>query len=396
MTIEKQEYRSRQQTFAASLDHSGLGGAVVVSRGGSTLDRYANVLYLTGHYQSYSYLPDAPGLFSGRAHTALVMSASGRAILCTSVPEYDEGSVFADDVRCTDDFAATIAGATASLGLDRGPLGLIGADVLPFTVSRKLASLMPSITWRDCEDLLLTQRRSKSAAERDIIRRAAAIHTACLESMKSLAIPGHTEADLIAEFGRLALKNGAGLYFTSLASGPKIARWASCALPGFGVRRLAEGDLVRFDMGIVVEGYLSDFGRTLVIGEPTAEQRRLLDTLHLGIDAVLAAVKPGRSVRDVVTDGEKALRDAGVTANDQGRGTIHASFPVHWGHGLGLGWERPWITETETLSIEPWMYLAIERALTATGIGTAAAEQTVLVAESGIEILSECANGRWS
>jgi Xaa-Pro dipeptidase len=396
MTIDKLEFRGRQEAFAGGLDHSGLGGAVVVSRGGSTLDRYANVLYLSGHYQSYSYLPDTPNLFSGRAHTALVIAASGHSILCISVPEYAEELVFAGEVRCTDDFAGTIAGAAASLGLDRGPVGLVGADVLPFSMVRKLGSLLPSIAWRDCDELLLTQRRIKSPAERDIIRRAAAIHTTCLNAMKSLATPGHTEADLMAEFGRLALKNGAGLYFTSMSSGPSIARWTSCALPGFGMRRLAEGDLVRFDMGIVFEGYLSDFGRTLVIGEATAQQRRLLDTLQLGIDSVIAAVMPGKTVREVVAAGEKALHEAGVTAVDQGPGTIHASFPVHWGHGLGLGWERPWMTETETLSIEPWMYLAIERALTANGIGTAAAEQTMLVGETGIELLSELPNGRWS
>ena len=109
MTVSEKEYRLRQQRFAAALDVADLRGAVVVSRGGSTLDRYADVYYLTGHYQSYSYLPDEPGLFSSRAHTAAVIARTGEVLLCVSVPEYDETAVVADDVRCGDDFAANDA-----------------------------------------------------------------------------------------------------------------------------------------------------------------------------------------------------------------------------------------------------------------------------------------------
>src|SRR6202044_1741167 len=130
---------------AACLDGAGLPGAVVVSRGGSTLDRFADVFYLTGHYQSYSYLPDEPGLFSGRAHTAIVVSTTGRAALCVSVPEYDPKTVVADDIRWGDDFAATIAGAMGSLGLDSGNIGLVGSDVLSLKLSRALAERLPTV-----------------------------------------------------------------------------------------------------------------------------------------------------------------------------------------------------------------------------------------------------------
>ena len=41
---------ARQHRFAAVLREANLDGALVVSCGGATADRYANVLYLTGHY----------------------------------------------------------------------------------------------------------------------------------------------------------------------------------------------------------------------------------------------------------------------------------------------------------------------------------------------------------
>src|SRR6476646_2190236 len=106
--IERSEYLDRQVAFANSLARAGLPGAIVFSRGGSTLDRFADVFYLTGFYQSYGYLPETPGLFSGRAHAALIQSADGRSILCVAVPEFDAERVVAGDVRSSEQFAGTI------------------------------------------------------------------------------------------------------------------------------------------------------------------------------------------------------------------------------------------------------------------------------------------------
>jgi Xaa-Pro dipeptidase len=159
---------------------------------------------------------------------------------------------------------------------------------------------------------------------------------------------------------------------------------------------LESGDLLRFDSGIVLNGYLSDFGRAAVVGEPDDGQLRLLDVLHGGLEAAISAVRPGARVADVVAAGEAALADAGVISQDDGSGRILSSFPVHWGHGLGLGWERPYLTAGEEMRIETGMYLAIERALTLPGVGTAAAEQTLLVASHGADVLTAGPSGFWS
>jgi Xaa-Pro aminopeptidase len=200
----------------------------------------------------------------------------------------------------------------------------------------------------------------------------------------------------MAEFVSAVIAAGAGLYFTSMSSGQGTGRWTSVAHPGFGRRLLRDGDMVRFDIGVIWQGYLSDYGRTRVVGWPSAEQSRLLAALHGGLDAAIAAVRPGGTVREMVAAGEKALADAGVIAADDGSGRIVSSFPVHWGHGVGLGWERPWLTETEDMTIAPGMYLAVERALTLAGVGTASGEQDLLVRTDGVDVLSEGPGGRWT
>ena len=50
----------------------------------------------------------------------------------------------------------------------------------------------------------------------------------------------------------------------------------------------------------------------------------------------------------------------------------------------------------ETLVVAEGMYLAIERALTLAGVGTAAAEQNLLVERDGVELLTGGPAGIWS
>ena len=396
MKISLSEYRERQRRLAAALKDAALDGAVVVSRGGATFDRHANVYYLTGHYQHYSYLPDSPGLFSGRAHTIFVITTTSQNILCVSVPEYDAADLAADDIRHSDSFIDTVAGALQELDLSSARLGLIGADVLPANQWLALTQAVPQARWEHCDELLLRLRRIKSASERELIRRAAAINRRAVTALLEALSPGITEAEAISEAARIIISEGAGIYYATISSGEKTWQWASSPLPGFSTRALQRGDLLRFDIGIISRGYLSDFGRATVVGAAGKEQQLLIDALHAGLDAAIAAVRPGVSVREVVTAGDNMLARHGVTSGEPRPGMIVASYPAHWGHALGLGWERPWMTAGETLIIQPGMYLAIERALTLAGVGTVAAEQNLLVGEQGIEIPTEGPGGRWS
>ncbi|MFT3974968.1 MAG: M24 family metallopeptidase [Amaricoccus sp.] len=389
------EYKIRQSRFAAALREMGLAGAVVLSRGGATLDRYGDVLYLSGFYQSYSYMPETPGLFTGRAHAALVINATGESRLCPAVAEFAPGSVLAGGIVRIGTFAESVARAMAELGIPAQGAGLVGGDVLTWQMQGLLAERMPGLSWRPCDEALHRLRRSKSTAEFAAIRRAAQLHVTAVQAMKAAMVPGCTEAGLIATFADVVLRGGGGVYFAVMSSGPGIDRLASHPAPGFSTRQIAAGEMMRFDTGIVLDGYLSDFGRTWVMGPPSAPQARLLDVLHAALDRAIAAASPGATIADIARSGDAALVESGVVDSDAGPGSLYSGFPVHWGHGLGMGWERPWITADETMPITPGMYLAIERTITLSCTGTASAEQTLLVHDGHVEILTEGVNGRW-
>jgi Xaa-Pro dipeptidase len=393
--ITPDAYRHRQRAFAAALAAAGLRGALVVSRGGATADRYGSVRYLTGHYQAYSYLPDAPGLFSGRAHTAFAIAADGRGILCVSVPEYNSAALAADEIRHATHFAEGVANALRDLGLVGPDVGLVGEDVLPLRIARTLSKSLPELDLVPVDELLEALRRIKSPEEQILVREAAAIHRRGTAALLAAVRPGVTEAELVATFAEVVMSAGAGLYFTSMSSSSATERWTSTPQPGFSTRKLQNGDLLRFDIGIVWQGYLSDYGRATTVGAPSADQARLIGVLHAGLEAAITAVRPGARVCDIAMAGEAALAAAGVGDEGSAEGIV-SSFPVHWGHGLGMGWERPWLTKDETMEIVPGMVLAIERALTWRGVGTVAAEQNLLVLPHGAELLTAGLDGLWS
>ncbi len=396
MSIESKEYQNRQDAICKILAARNLKGVVVVSRGGFTYDRAYNVFYLTGHYQPYVYLPEYLPHWSGRSHTVLVMSAKGDTILCVSTPDCEKKGIYADKITYSGDFNQTLADAMAELNLRSGDVGLIGSDVLPTCHWRYLVDQFPGINWVEVEAELDRLKRIKSEAEKECIRSVCALNRRAIDAFYQTLRPGITEADAVAAAYSLAASEGAGIYFCAVSSGDLVRAYTSKAQPGFSRRVLSEGDMVKIDLGIVMEGYLSEFGRTYVLGNASEEQRKLLDTVHSALGTVIDFIKPGVSAQDIVECGDSALVSLDVAPAEKGSpGQITGSYPVLWGHGLGLGFERPWLISGEELTIEEGMYLAVEKFLSLENIGTAAAEQNLLVSAAGVEVLTNSKEGLW-
>ena len=68
-TVPAEEFAERRRRAAAAARARGLAGLLVCSRGGGTLDRYADVLYLKNFYTHFPFIPDFEGTWSeiGRA-----------------------------------------------------------------------------------------------------------------------------------------------------------------------------------------------------------------------------------------------------------------------------------------------------------------------------------------
>src|SRR5207249_2834887 len=60
-----------------------------------------------------------------------------------------------------------------------------------------------------------------------------------------------------------------------------------------GDRELARGDMVVVDFGALAGGYNSDTTRTIVVGEPTLEQTRVIDAVRQAQTESMALMRPG-------------------------------------------------------------------------------------------------------
>src|SRR5919106_320277 len=95
----------------------GLAGAVVISRGGAQTDSYADVLYLSNHYNVFPLLPDHPPHWSGHSHSAIVIGREGEPTLVDGFGEVRPDLEAVEDVRVSPDLPAGIVAVMGEKGM---------------------------------------------------------------------------------------------------------------------------------------------------------------------------------------------------------------------------------------------------------------------------------------
>ena len=168
-------------------------------------------------------------------------------------------------------------------------------------------------------DEILAMRSLKDESEIASIRKAQSITDASFLEILDFIKPGKTEKEIAAYLEYCMRRLGAdGLAFETIAaSGPNSAK--PHAVPSD--RPLQQGDFFTMDYGALWGGYCSDMTRTVAIGEPTDEMRKVYDT-------VLAAQLLGI---------EKAVEGASCRAVDAAARELiyNAGYEGCFGHSLG-------------------------------------------------------------
>jgi Xaa-Pro aminopeptidase len=317
-----------------------------------------NVRYLTG--------------FSGSA--GLVVVTGDRAVLITDgryetqAVEQVAASGAPVDVEITTNEQREVA--SSALG-DRSRVGLEAHSVT-------WAQQRTYHEWFAPNELVPTElvveqlRTTKDAGELARIEAAAAIADAALATVKPLLLDGPTEAEFgLALDTEMRRRGASGSAFeTIIASGPNSAK----AHHRPSTRRVQRGDFVIIDFGAVVDGYRSDMTRTVVVGEPTEQQRRVYDAVAGAQAAGVAAVAAGVAAKDV----DRACRDF-ITERGWGERFVHGT-----GHGVGLDiHEAPWVNTRTTATLSAGHVVTVEPGVYLPDFGGVRVEDTVFVTPSG-------------
>ncbi|XP_050282090.1 methionine aminopeptidase 1A-like [Quercus robur] len=164
-------------------------------------------------------------------------------------------------------------------------------------------------------------------------------------------------------------------------------------------RKLEDGDIVNVDISVYYKGVHGDLNETYFVGNVDEESRRLVQCTYESLEKAIAIVKPGVRFREI-----------GEVIN---RHTTMSGFSVvksYWGHGIGELYHcAPNIPHYgrnkavgvmkagQTFTIEPMINAGVWRdrmwpdgwtAVTADGKRSAQFEHTLLVTQTGVEVLT--------
>ncbi len=384
LPFPREEYERRIVAVQAKLRVERLSALVAFSNRGDP-----------GHVRYLSNFEAGPG------DTVVVVPVDGAPMLSTNWLMHGEPmhtSIWAtwlDDARPAErpgmakTLETSVSGHTADrlqeARADRGRVGIAGGPILPYRFMEDLRERLPRVAWVPADDLLFAVRAKKSAPEIEAMRRAAWISGRMHEAALAALSPGARERDVAAAAHAAAFKEGAdALAFDSaVATGPR-AGLKHCAPSD---RVMESGDMVFLDMAAMYAGYFADVSRSTVVGTPSDEQRRFLDTGLAMYEAAFAKAGPGVPVQDLIAAAREIAEREGYEAD---------YMPKGFGHGLGCSlFELPSLRPTTTSILEPGNTFALEPMLVRTHFGTACIEETVLITEDGAEALSGCPLRVW-
>ncbi|MEV6104026.1 aminopeptidase P family protein [Streptomyces sp. NPDC051940] len=211
-----------------------------------------------------------------------------------------------------------------------------------------LQEQLPDSSYTAVTKALPMLRAVKDAAELERVAAAGAAADAAYEEIKKVTFAGRKETDVAADLADLLRRFGhEQVDFTVVGSGPNGANPHHEA----GDRVIGHGDMVVLDFGGLMHGYGSDTTRTVHVGEPTDEERRVHDIVREAQQAGFEAVRPGVACQDIDRAARAHITDAGY-----GEYFIHRT-----GHGIGTTThEPPYMIEGEEQPLVPGMCFSIE------------------------------------
>ncbi|MFF0686974.1 aminopeptidase P family protein [Streptomyces albogriseolus] len=244
-----------------------------------------------------------------------------------------------------------------------------------------LQTTLPGTSYVSLTEALPMLRAVKDAAELERLAAAGAAADAAFEEIRNVRFSGRRESEVAADLAALLRRFGhSQVDFTIVASGPNGANPHHEA----GDRRIERGDMVVLDFGGLKDGYGSDTSRTVHVGEPTEEERRVHDLVREAQEAGFRAVRPGAACQDVDRAARAVIADAGY-----GEYFIHRT-----GHGIGVTThEPPYMIEGEEQPLVPGMCFSVEPGVYLPGRFGVRIEDIVTVTEDGGRRLNDTERG---
>lgn len=369
------EYTARGATVREAMRERGIDALLVTSP--------ENIFYLTGlnHQGHFAF---TALLLKAEGDCLLVARAMERHTLAAQVPGC-EHVLFGDG----EDPAEAVARAVHASGLERGRIGVEKDKMsFPIRVWEGVVARTPRAQWEDRADLIDDVRIVKSPAEIDCVRQAASISDRAMQSGIRAAGVGANEREVAAEVYRsmVAIGGEYPAFAPLIRTGDRLLQehitWQD--------RTLRAGDALFMELSGCANRYHAPLTRMVYVGHPPEGADAAAEIVIAGLEATRAALRPGALTGEVYA-AWKAVVDEALGHHDYHR--------HHCGYVTGIGFPPSWsgagvpvgIRPGGEITIRPGMVFHLLPWLLGQGPTDYAVSDTVLVTETGAELLTSVA-----
>ncbi|MDD3265244.1 MAG: aminopeptidase P family protein [Dehalococcoidales bacterium] len=351
---------NRVEKLLEKLDKSGLDGFLISSP--------PNRRYFSG--------------FSGSS--GLLLISRSTQLLATDFRYWEQAASQAPDFtifKATKGLKEWFADFVSRAGVSR--VGFESSDVTVSTASTMRRSLKKAgikTSLISSGDLCSRLRITKDAQEIALIKKAAAISDGAAEHARRVVRAGMSEIELAWEIeGYMRTHGSEPIGFSVIcASGPNSA--LPHATPSN--KPINPGEPIVCDFGACVDGYTSDLTRTICVGEPDSQFKKLYNIVFLAQKAAIEGIFNGIKASEADALARSVIQEAGY--GDY--------FGHSLGHGIGLEvHEAPFLGPSSKDTLGEGMVFTIEPGIYLPGWGGVRIEDDALLENNRVTLLSKAA-----
>jgi Xaa-Pro aminopeptidase len=345
------------------------------------LRRGANLFYLTGIKRSGPELTDSNS-FGDYIHGAYITLTGGITIIAPRMgasgwKKQVEGKSWITRVKVLDESERPkeiLREVIGQLNM-RGKGVAIGARSWAQTVLL-FRQVMPYSKLSNADEIIEPMRMIKDSDEIEVMKKAGEITDRVYSKVVDVLERGMSEIDVANIIDYEFMKQGAE--YNSFVTGVRFRSpkhpWALGESPD-KPRLMEDGDTITFDFGCVYQGYCSDFGRTVFVGEPPAKVHEIHDLVMTAQATSIEQMKAGELTCEQLDSVARGILE---------RAGYGENFVHRLGHGIGLTvHEPPYLYIPDDTLLTEGMTFTVEPSILLFGEWSARVEDVVLVTKTG-------------